>query len=801
MKILRKITIVIAFLIPIIAISGYFFLHHLSHKAVPDYNQDINLKNLSEEVIVYRDSLAIPHIIAQNDEDLYRAVGYVMAQDRLWQMDLLRRVTTGRLSEIFGENLIETDLLLRSLRILEKSRLILSKTGPEIVKALEAFSDGVNQYIEQNEKSLPLEFSVLGYKPEKWEPAYSLNIIGYMAWDLAGSTYSSEVIIYKLLEKFGQEKTQDLLPRFAGRADMVYPDFKLDSQKLSFTEKLAAHQEILKGLGAQIFCGSNNWAVSGAKSVTGMPLFANDMHLGLNAPGIWYQMHHIVEGKMNVTGVVVPGQPLIVSGHNDSIAWGMTNLAVDDIDLYIEKINPEDSNQYMFNGEWKNFDIRKEIIKIKGGGEVEKELRFTHRGPVISGFKNLSDVITMRWIGNDYSDEMKGVYLLNRANNWEDFKNAISTFKSVSQNFVYADVNGNIGLYTGGGVPIRKGNGYTIMSGETDEYDWKGVVPFEQLPHSYNPESGFVSSANNKTVDDDYPYYIGIYFAQEYRIKRIRELLNQKEKLSIEDFTEIQNDQNSVLVKKLHKDIVEILNKAELNDMEEKALEIFTNWDGEMSAEAAGPAVFESFYLILPKNILMDEMGEDLYYEYYGNSTLLKNFIENLWSNKEMKWCDDITTKDVEEGFDEMVIKSFKDAIAKLAEKMGDTPERWSWGSIHKFTLEHPLGSVKILEKIFNLNRGPYELGGSFHTIRPFSYPFRDPFKVDHGASQRHIYSTANWDLSLSVIPTGTSGVPASDHYCDQTALYINGQYHNDMFSKDLVIRNAKYTMRFIPAE
>lgn len=801
MKTLKRIAIVIAFLIVIIAISGYFFLHHLSHKAVPDYNQDINLKDIKEKVVVYRDSLAIPHIIAQNDEDLYRAVGYVMAQDRLWQMDLLRRVTTGRLSEIFGEDLIETDLFLRSLRILEKSRLILSKTGPERIKALEAFSDGVNQYIEQNDKSLPLEFSILGYKPEKWKPAYSVNIIGYMAWDLAGSTYSSEVIIYKLLEKFGREKMQYLLPRFAGRADLVYPDFKLDSQKLSFTEKLAAHQEILKGLGSQIFSGSNNWAVSGEKTVTGMPLFANDMHLGLNAPGIWYQMHHIIEGKMNVTGVVVPGQPLIVSGHNDSIAWGMTNLAVDDIDLYIEKINPNDSGQYMFNGEWKNFDIRKEVIKIKGGGEVEKELHFTHRGPVISGFKNLSDVITMRWIGNDYSDEMRGVYLLNRANNWEDFKNAISTFKSVSQNFVYADVNGNIGLYAGGGIPVRKGNGYTIMSGETDEYDWKGVVPFEQLPYSYNPESGFVSSANNKTVDDDYPYYIGIYFAQEYRIKRIRELLNQKEKLSIEDFIEIQNDQNSALVKKLRKDIVEILNKAELNDMEEKALEIFTNWDGEMSAEDAGPAVFESFYLILPKNILMDEMGEDLYSEYYGNSTLLKNFIENLWSNKEMKWCDDITTKDVKEGFDEMVVKSFKEAIAKLAEKMGDTPERWSWGSIHKFTLEHPLGGKKILAKIFNLNRGPYELGGSFHTVRPFSYPFRDPFKVDHGASQRHIYSTANWDLSLSVIPTGTSGVPASDHYCDQTALYINGKYHNDMFSKDLVIRNAKYTMRFIPAE
>ena len=801
MKIVKKIAFVVAFLIVIITISGYFFLHHLSHKGVPDYNQDINLKNLSEEVIVYRDSLAIPHIIAQNDEDLYRAVGYVMAQDRLWQMDFLRRVTMGRLSEIFGEDYVEPDLFLRSLRIFEKSQLILSKTEPEVIKALEAFSDGVNQYIEQNEKSLPLEFSVLGYKPDKWEPLYSLNIIGYMAWDLAGNSYSSEVIIYKLLEKFGEEKIMDLIPVVAGRPDIVYPDFKLNDDKIEFIKEISAHQEVLQDIGAQIFCGSNNWAVSGEKTVSGKPLFANDMHLGLNAPGIWYQMHHIIEGKMNVTGVVVPGQPLVVAGHNDSIAWGMTNLAVDDIDLYLEKINPEDSNQYMFNGEWKDMEVRKEKIKIKGGEEIERELRFTHRGPVISGFKTLSDVISMRWIGNDYSDEVRGVYLLNRANNWEDFKNAISSFKSVSQNFAYADVNGNIGLYAGGGVPIRKGNGYTIKSGETDEYDWKGFVPFEQLPHSYNPESGFVSSANNKTVGDDYPYYIGTYFAQEYRIKRIRELLNQKEKLSREDFIKIQNDQNSVLARKLQSDIIDILSKAELNDIEEKALEIFTNWDGEMSAEATGPAIFESLYLTLPKNILIDDLGEDLFYEYYGNSSLVKNFVENLWSNKEMKWCDDIFTADIEEGFDEMVVKSFKDVIVNLSEKMGDSPERWSWGSIHKFTLAHPLGSVKLLSKVFNLNRGPYEVGGSFHTIRPFSYPFRDPFKVDHGASQRHIYLTDNWDKSLSIIPTGTSGVPASDYYCDQTDLYVNGKYHSDMFSKNMIVKHAKYTMKFIPGE
>ncbi|GAG02386.1 unnamed protein product, partial [marine sediment metagenome] len=266
-------------------------------------------------------------------------------QDRLWQMDFLRRVTMGRLSEIFGEDYVESDLFLRSLRIFEKSQLILSKAEPEVIKALEAFSDGVNQYIEQNEKSLPLEFSVLGYKPDKWEPLYSLNIIGYMAWDLAGSAYSSEVIIHKLLKKFGEGKMKNLIPQIAGRPDLVYPDFKFDDEKFEFIREIATHQKILQDIGAQIFYGSNNWAVSGEKTVSGKPLFANDMHLGLNAPGIWYQMHHIIEGKMNVTGVGLPCVPLIVAGHNDSIAWGMTNLAVDDIDLYLEKINPEDSNQ------------------------------------------------------------------------------------------------------------------------------------------------------------------------------------------------------------------------------------------------------------------------------------------------------------------------------------------------------------------------------------------------------------------------------------------------------------------------
>ena len=527
---LKKILVTISIIILVIVVIVLFLIRGIATKGIPDYNAKIQLDNLKEEVTVYRDEFAVPHIYAKNEEDLYRATGYCMAQDRLWQFDLIRRATTGQLSEIFGEDMIDADQMLRMLRIPEKSKSILENADVEVINTLNAFCDGVNQYIDTHQKNLPPEFSILGYKPDKWLPEHSINLIGYMAWDLT-MPWHIETVFQRIREKVGDEKFAKLVPDLDLQKSVVYTEIGENESVLSTDSPYLAAMDKLEGLGLEIFNGSNNWAVSGAKSTSGKPLFANDMHLGLSAPGIWYTMHQVVEGKFNVTGVAVPGQPLIVAGHNEYIAWGMTNVMVDDMDFYYETINPDNPDEYWFNGEWKPLDVRKEIIKIKGGETVERVNRFTHRGPIVTKNKKMDEdkPISMRWVGNEPSDEMRSLYLMNRSRNWEDYKNALKTFIAVSQNIAYADVEGNIGIYCAAGVPIRDGwNGLEIVPGETDKYDWLGLVPFEELPHSYNPKSGFVSSANNRSAEDDYPYHISYWYAPQYRIDRIREMLTEK---------------------------------------------------------------------------------------------------------------------------------------------------------------------------------------------------------------------------------------------------------------------------------
>ncbi len=793
MKLAKKIFKTVIFILALVIAGAYLFLHNLSHRAVPDYDQDVVLNGLTDEVKVFRDSFAIPHVYAKNEDDLYRTVGYLMAQDRLWQMDLLRRVTQGRLSEIFGEDFVKTDLFLRALRMPEKSAMIKAEADPEIFQSFISFAKGVNEYIEDSEKNLPPEFAILGYKPEMWKPEHSLNIIGYMAWDLAKGTYTSEITIYKLIQKFGIENIGDLIPDIAERESLVYPDFKIDSMLLDGQADLVRASDQLDDLGLKVFQGSNNWAVSGKKSITGKPLMANDMHLDISTPGIWYQIHVVTENGLNVTGVAVPGQPLIIAGHNEDIAWGLTNLFTDDIDLYLEKINPDNPDEYWFNGEWTPLEVRTEIIKVKGGEEVTMENRFTHRGPVISGFKDLEQAISMKWIGNEKSNELRSVYLLNHAENWMDFKNALKTFISLGQNIVYADKEGNIGLYAAGAVPLRKGVGYLIRSGQTDEYDWKGLVPFEELPHVYNPESGMVSSANNKTVGNDYPYYIGLQYSQAYRLNRIREMLNEKEKLSVEDFARMQADQKSWLVKEFLPDILNVLNEWDLNESEKTGLTVLSGWNGIMEQNSPAPVIFERMYHAMIKNFISDELGEELYGEYGNNSSLSRGFMENIWTNKELKFCDDINTPNQKESFSDIVAKSYKEIIADLTTEMGGDPEKWQWGDVHQLTLEHPLGKVNLLDKVFGFNRGPYRVGGSFHTVNPFT----PENNAVHAASQRHIFSTANWDRSMTIIPTGESGVPASSFYCDQTELYLKNRYHSDPFSRNEVEKHSKFIAVF----
>jgi penicillin amidase len=774
--------------------------YRIAHKSIPDYNENLQLSGLKQPVKVYRDTFAIPHIYAENEKDLYTAVGYLMAQDRLWQMDLLRRATTGKLSEIFGKDLIKTDMLMRSLKITNKSHKVLDHTPQKIKTALRAFSDGVNQYIEKNRNQLPPEFSILKYKPKPWKPIHSINLIGYMSWDLT-MPWSYEMALHKLSSALNTEKYKSLIPDISNQKSVVYPEFESDTIVSSMLENLLAQQEKLENLGLKIFSGSNNWAVSGKKTTSGKPILANDMHLGLSSPGVWQQMHMVVKDSLNVTGVVLPGQPFVISGHNDSIAWGLTNVMLDDMDFYKETIHPEDSSMYKLNGTWKKLKIEHENIPLKNGDTAKRTIKFTHRGPIISQYKGIQEeAISMRWIGNEYSNELRSTYLLNHAANWDDFKNAVKTFISISQNIVYADVNGNIGLYCCAGIPIRKGNGISIYPGDTTKYDWKGFVPFEQLPHTYNPESGIVASANNKTVGDDYPYYISHWFDLPSRINRIRELLEEKEKLNIEDFKRIQTDQNSYMAERLKPKLIKHLDQARnsFSETEKQALSQLKKWDALYSKESVAALIFEQFYIEIAKSLANDEFGDTLITRFLNHDILVRNLINKTFQDRDNNWIDNVTT-DKKESFNDLIISSFQSAVKSLKDKHGDKINQWSWGKVHTLSLKHPLGRKKILDRIFQLNRGPFQVGGSYHTVCPYSYSLGHPYKANHGASHRQIYNLANWDNSWSIIPTGNSGIPASKHYCDQTDLYISKKYHKDYFSKDKCIQTSKYKMTFQP--
>jgi penicillin G amidase len=778
-------------LVVIALITGLILITLVKRGALPKYKGEITLAGLSGEVKVYRDERGMPHIYAGDEHDLYYAVGYVMAQERLWQMDLIRRATTGRLSEIFGKDYIQTDLFLRSLEMPVKSKMVVENEDPLIAACAQAFADGVNKYIDDAGKRLPPEFKILSYKPDPWTLIDMANIIGYMGWDLAAGNLNLDIYYKRLVQKVGSEKAKELIPDWKAVNTVVFPDFKLDEKTLKDVETFIKSMDKLQALGLAAFSGSNNWAVTGKRTETGKPILSNDMHLSLGSPGIWIQMHEIVPGKLNVTGVVVPGQPFIVAGHNERIAWGMTNLMVDDIDLFAEKINPADSNQYLFNGQWKNMKIKKEIIKIKGGKQDTLYLRFTHRGPVISRLRGVNDVVlSMRWAGFDKSDEIRSVYLLNRASNWNDFRSAISSFRAISQNFVYADTEGNIGLNTGGGIAIRKGIGAIIRNGETDEFDWKGYVPFEQLPSSFNPDTGYVSSANNKTVSDQYPYYISTSFILPYRINRIRQMLNAKKVLAIEDFKAMVNDQHSDYAALLTPFILRMGEKEKGFNREEKdAFDALNRWNYDMNKDLIAPTVFEFFRTSFASNLLSDELG-------MLNGTVSDYYIYRILKEGPDKWVDDITTPQ-KETLDDIILKSFKSCVNTIRFRYGSDTTKWIWGDIHKITLEHPLGSVKLLDRIFSFNSKEYRVGGSSHTVSPYSYG--GGFKVNHGASERHIFNTANWDESLTVIPTGNSGIPASEFYLSQTDSYINGKFYKDAFTEPAVKSAAKYELVLKP--
>ena len=775
------------------------------------------LKGLTDSVTVYWDERGMPHIYACNELDLYMATGYVTARERLWQMDLVRRSTSGRLSEIFGKSFVQADIFARCLRIRETAALIVAKEDPRILSCLQAYADGVNAWISSCEKHLPVEFRLLSYKPEPWSLEDMASIIGLMGWNLDCRNLSAELFVYQLINRVGIEKASSLIPDWQATEEVVYPDLEINDTVIARIEAMVSSITSLSELGVSAFSSSNNWAVSGSRSETGLPLLSNDMHLSLSSPGIWMQMHQVIPGVLNVTGVLIPGEPFIIAGHNENIAWGMTNFRVDAVDLFAEKLNPDNPDLYLFNGEWREMKTKREIISVRGGRHDTVTLRFTHRGPVISGCMDIGNLspkmqwlgydyleglrdheksaISMRWSGFDESDEVGAVWLLNRAEGWTDFRKGVSMFRSISQNFIYADKSGNIGMSSGGAIPVRNGSAILIRSGETDACDWKGYVPFDLMPYSFNPATGEVSSANNKSTGDEYPWFISNCFELPYRVNRIREMLDEKDKLGMEDFCRMITDQHSDLARLVTPVILRLREKPGLlSTTAMTMLDTLAAWDYEMSPSLIAPALFEFFRISFRRNLLADELG-DLYDRMWDISS--EYYVYRILKEGPDEWVDDITTEG-QETLEDIVLRSFTDAIASLEKKYGTNPAHWQWGRIHTVTFTHPLGSVRLIGLLWNLNSRKYPVGGSDHTVCPY-FTYKPGFDAVNGASVRHIFNTADWDESLTVIPGGNSGVPASEFYLSQADAFIEGRFYKDHFTTEAVLSSAKYTLTLRP--
>lgn len=800
MKTLRIIVVSFLALIIMAAVAGGVYIRYTSRKALPDYNEKKEIDGLASEVKVYRDSTAMPHIYGKNVEDVYRVTGYVMAQDRMWQMDLLRRLTTGNLSEVLGEDLVEIDQLFRSLHFDRKSKLILERTDPEILAALEAFADGVNHYLYVNRGKLSPEFSILGYQPALWEPEHTVNLIGYMSWGLT-MAWSTEIRMFSIEEKLGDtDLFRELIPDHAANPSTVYPEMESDlASPLSFLEEV---QNTLGELGLEVFMGSNNWAVAPSKSTTGGAILANDMHLEINAPGIWYQLHTAVPGELDVSGVALPGTPFVVCGHNQDVAWGMTNVMLDDMDFYLETIHSNDSGLYRIDGEWKELRFEEEQIPVKGGDTLTVFNRFTHRGPVISGFKGLDEkVISMRWTGNEFSNEVRSVYLFNRMKNWDDFRDAASSFTSISQNIAYADTEGNIGIQTTAGIPVREGAPYLVYPGDTSLYDWKRILGFEELPYSYNPPSGFVASANNRTIGDEFPWYISNWFDLPNRNEQIQARLEEKERLSVEDFESIQADVYSRWAEKLLPWMLQSSERqiAGASERVQNAFHQLGKWDYRMNVESVPATLFEMLYLKMLEGIYKDELGDTLFSEILSQDLLASYHLDKLRQGAKSAWMDDVSTRDVVEETGDIVLRAMEKTLDELEERLGPEMDQWQWGKVHKLTLKHPLSSVDVLDRAFKLSRGPYPVPGSYHTVSAYSYPLTDFAEVGYGPSHRHIFSTNSWDDSRVIIPGGISGIPASEYYCSQTEAFADYRFKKHLFSFEAVEKAAKYEAVFYP--
>jgi penicillin G amidase len=747
-----------------------------ARSSLPKVSGNQAVAGLGGSVEILRDRAGVPHIYAQSRNDAYFALGYAHAQDRMWQMDLNRRVAAGRLAEILGRPALDTDRLLRTLGLYRLAEIRAERAPPEIRQVLDAYASGVNAWIEQRSGALPPEFLILRTAPEPWRPADSLAWLAVMALDLGGNWYG-ELLRLRLGDRLDETQIQEFFAVYPGTTGAAPASQAMLYRELDRNFALDRLANLLPG---EAMAGSNNWVLAGQRTATGRPLLANDPHLRLGAPSLWYLAHLSWPGQ-DIIGGTLPGVPSVILGRNRRIAWGFTNLGPDVQDLFIEKLDTGDRNRYVTPDGTAAFATRRETIRVRGAEDVELVVRSTRHGPVISDVVRrgaeaapAGHVLALRWTALEENDRTAEAGItMSEASDWQQFRAALQHFDAPAQNIVYADVDGNIGFQVAGRIPIRKPEnpvkGVSPVPGWEARYDWDGTIPYDKLPSSYNPAAGALATANHKIVGDDYPYHITFDWAEPYRIRRIHEMLALQEKHSLDSFRRMQAD----VVSPMAREFLPLLLSA-LPDTERgrAAKGLLGRWDGSMARDRPEPLIFLAWYRETTRGLYADELL-DRFEEGWSFRPL---FVQAAL-NGQGKWCEDksggrpTTCKEV-------MAEAFDRAWRDLEKRYGNDPSRWRWGEAHPAALRHqPLTHVPPLRFLFDLS---VPTGGDTFTINVGNMNMRDPelpFANIHAAGFRAIYDLDDLDRSLFVQSTGQSGNLLSPLYDSLAKPWANVEY------------------------
>lgn len=770
----RKILI----LIIVLLILGSAYLVHFLNVGIPDHEGRVQVAGVSADVSIQRDGNGIPHIFATSEEDAYFALGYAMSQDRLFQMEFMRAAANGSLSEILGASMVKTDKFLRRIMLRPRNTLEVFQSYPrEVQDMMTYFIEGINTFIKSN-PDLPIEFRLLGHAPMLWTITDMMAIVKLQGWQLSYN-YDSELIFRQLIDKLGLEKASELFPYYSDDALKILPTF--GAGKMDVSDLVLQNDILNRILGSN--GGSNNWVVAGSRSESGMPMLCSDPHLhGSSLPGPWYFAHLKAPG-LNVAGGFFAGLPAALIGNNEDIAWGLTNMGPDVQDLFIEEVNPDNENQYLYQNDWVNFEMIPEEIRIKDEDAEEGfsyesfVIRKSVHGPVI---KEDDQVMALAWTGHHFSGELEAFYRLNHASDWTEFTAALSHFATAPQNFVYADKQGNIGYYGAGKVPLRKsGSGLFPVPGRTGEFDWTGYIPFEDMPHLYNPETGLIATANAQPVGPDYPYPMPGEYAPEFRTRRIRDLLLENDKLGLEDMKAIQQDQKSYLAPIFLKYLLPSIHEGHADIR--SALE---DWDHVLDKDGFQGSIYRETLDTFLRLIFEDELGKELAEEYLDIWYIHTNRWLLMLEDNGNPWFDKIDTEE-RETRDDLLREAFQQALVSL-ESRYETEDltAWKWGTIHNIVFHHLFESQGgLIENFFNY--GPFPFGGDGETVNRGTHEFNKPYMAEMTASMRLIVDMANPQQSYMANASGQVGMPRQPHYTDLIDQWLAGEYLSMHLNRD----------------